>query len=218
MMVLLFYNEVTVPNMSDSDGDLKWCEQALNESLSEYPQGAWFLFLQGRLEFMRGNFDKAVDWYTKSWKSPNLRTEFHNLCFWELMWVHSVQEQWESALNYAETLAKQSNWSRTMYHYQQAATMIMMKNSKSDDKQKIHQLMTQVPIYKQRIAGKSVPMEKFLIKKSERYFAQKEYLVLPVYELLYLWNLFRILGKSQNHLMSVFKCIEEEEAFLKRSP
>ncbi|XP_058809441.1 tetratricopeptide repeat protein 39B-like [Phymastichus coffea] len=218
-MSLLFYNTVTVPNMSDSDGDLKWCDQALDEQLAVYPQGAWFLFLKGRLEFMKGNFKESVEWYTKSWESPNLRPEFHNLCFWELMWVHSVQRQWESALKYAEFLSKQSNWSRTIYFYQQAAIMLMMKpSSKSEEQMNVDKLMAQVPTYKQRIAGKSLPMEKFLIKKSERYFAQKKYLVLPIYELLYLWNCFRIIGKSQNDLLSVFKCIEEEEVFLKNNP
>lgn len=34
----------------------------------------------------------------------------------------------------------------------------------------IEQLMRDVPLYKQRIAGKSLPMEKFACKRAERYF------------------------------------------------
>lgn len=39
-------------------------------------------------------------------------------------------------------------------------------------------------------------MEKFCVKKCERFFAQGNTLVLPAIELLYLWNGFKILGKQ----------------------
>lgn len=78
--------------------------------------------------------------------------------------------------------------------------------------------MIQVPTHKQRIAGKSLPMEKFVIKKTERYFAQKKKLVLPVFELMYVWNLFKIVGKNESTLLSIFKTIEEEEVVLKSGP
>lgn len=71
--------------------------------------------------------------------------------------------------------------------------------------------MMQAPTFKQRIAGKSLPMEKFVIKKTERYFAQKKSLVLPIFELMYVWNLFRIVGKRQDLMLNMFKVIEEAE-------
>jgi hypothetical protein len=53
-----------------------------------YPQGVWFLFFKGRLEFMKGNIDEAISWYIKSWKSQNVWPQYHHLCFWELMWTN----------------------------------------------------------------------------------------------------------------------------------
>lgn len=70
---------------------------------------------------------------------------------------------------------------------------------------------SEVPQYKQRIAGKSLPMEKFTIKKADRFFAEKKSLVLPAIELMYLWNAFRILGKHFHLADNVFKLIEKSE-------
>ena len=46
-------------------------------------------------------------------------------------------------------------------------------------------LMRDIPSWKQKIAGKSLPMEKFAIRKSERFLDQNNKLVLPALELIY---------------------------------
>lgn len=68
-----------------------------------------------------------------------------------------------------------------------------------------------MPQYKQRIAGKSLPMEKFVIKKADRFFAEKRNLVLPAIELMYLWNVFKILGKHFQLADNIFKLIEDAQ-------
>lgn len=50
-------------------------------------------------------------------------------------------------------------------------------------------------------------MEKFAVKKAERYFNQNNNLVLPVIELMFLWNLFKIL-KYYHVANGLFKQIE----------
>lgn len=52
-----------------------------------HPTSAWFLFFQGRLDFVNGNIAKAAEWYQKSWKSQDKWPQFHHVCFWELMWT-----------------------------------------------------------------------------------------------------------------------------------
>ncbi|XP_012063013.1 PREDICTED: tetratricopeptide repeat protein 39B-like [Atta cephalotes] len=212
VMTLLSYNLIVCIVLSHSDGDLEWCEQVLEQELSLYPNGVWFLFFKGRLEFTRGNFEECIDWYIKSWKSQNVWPQFHHICYWELMWTHCSLQQWSNAATYATMLVNESNWSRTIYLYQKAAILLMQKPTIwSEEKQLVDNLMMLAPTYKQRIAGKSLPMEKFIISKTQRYFAQKKYLVLPVFELMYVWNLFRIVGKRQDLLLNIFKRIEEEE-------
>ncbi|KMQ96033.1 tetratricopeptide repeat protein 39b-like protein [Lasius niger] len=216
VMTLLSYNLIVTFVLSHSDGDLEWCEQVLQQELSLYPNGVWFLFFKGRLELARGNFEDCIDWYIKSWKSQNAWSQFHHLCYWELMWAHCSMQQWNKAVTYATMLTNESNWSRTIYLYQKAAILLMQKPpSGSEEKQLIDSLMMQAPTYKQRIAGKSLPMEKFVIKRTERYFAQKKNLILPVFELMYVWNLFRIIGKREDLMLNIFKRIEETERELK---
>lgn len=216
VMTLLSYNLIVTFVLSHSDGDLEWCEQVLQQELSLYPNGVWFLFFKGRLELTRGNFEECIDWYIKSWKSQNVWSQFHHLCYWELMWAHCSMQQWNKAIMYATMLVNESNWSRTIYLYQKAAILLMQKPpTGNEEKQLIDSLMMQVPTYKQRIAGKSLPMEKFVIKRTERYFAQKKNLILPIFELMYVWNLFRIIGKRQDLILNIFKRIEETERELK---
>ncbi|KAH0951255.1 hypothetical protein HN011_011384 [Eciton burchellii] len=214
VMILLSYNLIVTFVLSHSDGDLDWCEQVLQDELSLYSNGVWFLFFKARLEFTRGNLEECIEWYIKSWKSQSVWPQFHHLCFWELMWAHCMMQEWSKALAYATMLEEESNWSRTTYLYQKAAIMLMQ----TSDLWTVDNLMTKVPTFKQRIAGKSLPMEKFVIKKTERYFAQKHCLILPAFELMYVWNLFRIIGKRQDLILNIFKKIEEEEKEFHKMP
>lgn len=70
-------------------------------------------------------------------------------------------------------------------------------------------LFSDAPKYKQRIAGKSLPMEKFAVKKTERFFAQQRQLTLPCIELMYLWNTFKILGKHFTLGDNILKLIDK---------
>jgi tetratricopeptide (TPR) repeat protein len=209
LMTLLGYNLIVLYVLSHQEGDIKLSEEILEKQLKKHPHGVWFLFFKGRLEFMKGNLDLSVDWYKKSWKSQNLWPQFHHVCFWELLWVYFLNMNWKEALVYCTSLLEGSRWSRTIYSYQKAALMCMMKDElSSTDIVVIDNLMKDVPKYKQRIAGKSLPMEKFALKKAERYFEQNHNLVLPVMELMYIWNLFKAM-KNFNVASNVYKLTEK---------
>jgi len=82
-------------------------------------------------------------------------------------------------------------------------------NSRSNgaEKETIRNLLKEVPALKLRIAGKSIPMEKFCVMKADRYF-KKGRLPLAHYEVLYLWNGFNILGQDASLVKPVFNEIE----------
>lgn len=210
VMTLLGYHLMVMYVLSHTDGDLQTCDEILRNQLQLYPQGVWFLFFKGRLEFMKGNIDDSIDWYIKSWKSQNIWPQYHHICFWELMWTNSVKQEWREASMYANLLLQESRWSRTIYSYQRAAMLCMLGDDLSlDEETEIQNLMRDAPQWKQRIAGKSLPMEKFVVKKTERFFAQKKMLVLPAVELLYVWNLFKVLGKKRELIQNMYKIIEK---------
>jgi len=215
VMSLLGYHLMVVYSVGHSDGDLQICDEILRNQLQLYPEGVWFLFFKGRLEFMKGNIDDSINWYIKSWKSQNMWPQYHHICFWELMWTNSMKQEWREASMYANQLLQESRWSRTIYSYQRAALLCMLGDDLSIDEEiEIHNLMRDAPQWKQRIAGKSLPMEKFVVKKTERFFAQKKMLVLPALELLYVWNFFKILGKKRELIQNMYKIIEKALAKL----
>nr|CAH7740276.1 unnamed protein product [Callosobruchus chinensis] len=209
LMTLLGYNLIVMHVLSHTEGDLKICEEIIEKQLKKHSQGVWFLFFKGRLELTKGNLDKSEDFYKRSWKSQNLWPQFHHICFWELVWVHCLKTEWRQALEYCSLLLEKSKWSKCLYSYQKAVIMCMIKDELTrDQKLEIDTLMREVPKCKQRIAGKSLPMEKFAVKRAERYFNQNHTLLLPVIELMFLWNLFKVL-KNFSVASELYKLIEK---------
>ena len=66
-----------------------------------------------------------------------------------------------------------------------------------------------VPKWKQRIAGKSIPMEKFAIAKSKLFLEQGNNLILPSLELIYMWNGFRTLGSRYKTIEPLYILVEK---------
>ena len=52
-------------------------------------------------------------------------------------------------------------------------------------------------------------MEKFAISKANRFLEQGNYLVLPVLEIIYVWNQFDIFGKSEIMTKKVDEMIDQ---------
>ena len=123
--------------------------------------------------------------------------------------------RWDEASEFAGLLLRESRWSRTIYSYLRAASLLMVDPPADDSRQReVTLLMNTLPDFKQRIAGKSLPAEKFVIRKSRRFLAQGGRLLLPGYELLYLWNGFKILRKRRRLVEDVYTLVEHEMAAL----
>ncbi|KAK9497802.1 hypothetical protein O3M35_003724 [Rhynocoris fuscipes] len=207
VMTLLTYNLIVVYVLSHEEGDLQLANEILTHQLKLYPDGAWFLYFKGRLEFMKGNIADANEWYIKSWHSQNVWPQFHHLCYWELMWTNCLIQNWNEAALYASYLLKDSNWSKTIYGYQKMSALLMLDELSPAHQQELQFLVKSIPEWRQRFAGKSLPMEKFCVRRCERYTMQKKFLLLPAIELIYVWNYFKVLGKKWDMCQAVYKLI-----------
>lgn len=61
-------------------------------------------------------------------------------------------------------------------------------------------------------------MEKFAIKKAERYYSQDQNLILPIIELMYIWNSFKIIRGDFAAAERIFKLIERAQRKVNSSP
>ncbi|XP_055044464.2 tetratricopeptide repeat protein 39B [Misgurnus anguillicaudatus] len=220
VLTLLFYYTYVCLILGTGEGNLEEAEALLQPYIEKYPRGSIILFYTARIALLRGNFEKAVLKFQECIATQQQWRQIHHLCYWELMWSHSFQQQWGEAYRYADLLCKESRWSKAMYVYQKAAILSMM--SDEDVKktgESIVDLFRQVEGLKQRLAGKSIPTEKFAVRKARRYSLPVPVkLVIPALEMMYVWNGFTIVGKRADVTESLLITIERAEEQLNNDP
>ncbi|KAJ2954346.1 hypothetical protein O0L34_g2605 [Tuta absoluta] len=206
-LTLLGYHLV-ICHFIGAPGDLQVCEEILHKELQVYPDGVWFLVFKGRLELLRGMFQPAIVTYNRAIDSQDMWPQFRHLCYWEILWVNALMCEWRVAAEYANKLAEESSWSRTIYSYTRAAMLLQLPAPSAAERQQCADLMRNASYYKQRIAGKSLPMEKFMIRRCLRYSAQGGRLLLPGVELLCVWSMLPTLARHHTSAHHVLKLIE----------
>lgn len=76
-----------------------------------------FILVQTLLETTDVNLClKAREKYEECIASQQEWKQIHHLCYWELMWTHSYQQEWQQAYCYADLLCKESRWSKVKTH------------------------------------------------------------------------------------------------------
>lgn len=217
-LTLLAYHLV-ICHFIGAVGDLHVCEEILEKELMVYPDSMWFLIFKGRLELLKGMFRPAIDTYNRAIVSQDTWRQFRHMCYWEIMWVNGLMAQWREAAVYADKLIEESSWSKTIYSYTKAAMLLQLgERMTSSERLQCSDLLRNASYYKQRIAGKSLPMEKFMIRRCARYQAQGGQIILPAIELLCLWNMFHILAKNKQGAQNILKLIETTRDRLESGP
>uniref|UniRef100_A0A673NAX9 Tetratricopeptide repeat protein 39A n=1 Tax=Sinocyclocheilus rhinocerous TaxID=307959 RepID=A0A673NAX9_9TELE len=217
LLLLCFYTFLSfiLGNIERSKGNC--ASQALTWGLH---WGAIFLFFAGRAEEIKGNIDEAVALFEDGCKAQQAWKQFHHMCYWELMWCFTFKRHWKMAYFYADLLSQESRWSKAMYVYMKAAYLSMLPDTESrpfGDNEV--DLFRQVPTYKQKIAGKSPPTEKFAIRKARRYKASNPIrLPVPVLEMMYMWNGFSMISKQPELTEGMMETLLEAERTLQAAP
>ncbi|NXG15145.1 TT39B protein, partial [Grallaria varia] len=165
---LLVYHTYVSLILGTGEANLQEAESLLEPYLQKFPNGSIILFYAARIDILKGNFEKAQLRFQDCIAAQQEWKQIHHLCYWELMWCYTFQQDWLQAYRYADLLSRESRWSKAIYVFQKAAILCML----SEDEQ--------VDGLKQRIAGKSIPTEKFAVRKARRYASsQPVKLILP---------------------------------------
>ncbi|XP_044128185.1 tetratricopeptide repeat protein 39B [Bufo gargarizans] len=212
-LTLLFYHTYVSLILGTGEGNLEEAEALIEPYLKKFPNGCLIIFYAARIDVLKGNFEQAQASFQQCIAAQQEWRQIHHLCYWELMWCHSFQQDWLKAYHYADLLCKESKWSKAIYMYQKAAILSMLpEEAVQSTGEDLVALFRQVEGLKQRIAGKSIPTEKFAVRKSRRYSAANPVkLTLPALEMVYVWNGFTIVGKRSDLTESLLVTIEKAE-------
>uniref|UniRef100_A0A914KH43 Tetratricopeptide repeat protein 39B-like protein n=1 Tax=Meloidogyne incognita TaxID=6306 RepID=A0A914KH43_MELIC len=202
---ILFYQLIVVSFIGVERIDLGLCERIFTKLNGKYSKGAIILFLRARYRLLNGgHIDESVQLYWRSIRSQSEYKQFHHICHWELAITNIFLLHWTRAAWHANKLYEESKWSKSIYAYLLA---VCIEADKSGDTSKNNEavriLMSKVPENRIRIAGKSIPMEKFCEKRALRWLQmnnnkkdseETQKLFLPQFELIYLCSGFGLLN------------------------
>ncbi|KAA0714234.1 Tetratricopeptide repeat protein 39A [Triplophysa tibetana] len=219
-MLLLCYHTFMSFILGTGEGDVEDAEKLLQPYLKKYPKGSIFLFFAGRIEEIKGNIDAAIKRFEECCEAQQHWKQFHHMCYWELMWCFTYKRQWKMAYIYADLLSKENAWSKAMYAYMKGAYLSMMSREEcqpfSEDEVA---LFRQVPGLKQKIAGKSLPTEKFAIRKARRYNSENHIpLPAPPLEMMYIWNGYTVIGKHKDLTEGILETLNEAQQRIEQQP
>uniref|UniRef100_A0A8C7HWC0 Tetratricopeptide repeat protein 39B n=1 Tax=Oncorhynchus kisutch TaxID=8019 RepID=A0A8C7HWC0_ONCKI len=219
-LCLLMYHLYISVILGTGEANLEESDVLLEPYIEKFPNGALILFYQARIALLKGNFEFAQKKFLECIAAQQEWRQIHHLCYWELMWSYSFQQDWLEAYQYADLLCKESKWSQAVYMFQKASILSMMPEEEvKKTGENVEQLFRQVESLRLRIAGKSIPTEKFAAKKAQRYSAATPVtLVIPAVEMIYVWNGFTIIGKRPELTESILVTIEKAEEQLKNDP
>ncbi|KND04437.1 uncharacterized protein SPPG_00166 [Spizellomyces punctatus DAOM BR117] len=193
-LVLLGYHIILSSAVQLPDCDIPFAKEILSVSLKKYPDSFIFLALHGRLFQTEGKPSAAIAEYKRV---MNLQSDWRQLvhvCVWDSGICNGALGDWTEAANCYEVLFKESRWSKAIYRYMQAVYLYAIDEEKNRDT--VAAMLKEVPKLTQKIAGKSIPMEKFVSRKSRKFALQNNRLLLPHFEILYLWNGFDVIPQE----------------------
>jgi hypothetical protein len=188
-MALMLYHIILSKLIPLSDVNEEVSDRILAYSLNLYPNGVFFLFFSGRQLGARGQLVEAKSQYQKAIDMQKDWKQLQHMCYWELGLINLLQQDWQGSLDCYNTLYKESNWSKCVYTYLQAISLFTLASTKPEEEKKkllvqAGEMMIKVSSAKQKIAGKSIPLEKFVARKSRKFLAQNNRLLFPDLEAL----------------------------------
>lgn len=164
--------------------DIKMAQKILEWNLTHYPNGVFFLLAQGKLRVIRSQATLAIESYEAAVKAQSQYRSLHYVSFWELAICNLAIWRLDESLKYWKLLQAEATWSKACYSYGAAVCLLQLGGDENLKKAEV--LMKEIPSLVHKIAGKSIPLEKFVSRKARKFQQQKGRLLLPALEFSYL--------------------------------
>lgn len=198
--------------------DIPYVESVLKPWFTSYPESGVLAIAKARLEVIKGNIKDGVPLLEAALKIPLDWKNFYHVTYFELQMINGLLGDYRKALHYAEILYKENQWSKVSTSYGKAILLYSCSDVSDGERKELEQILRNLHTLKRKFSGKSNPIEKFFIRKADRYFAQNNSLVLPAYELLYVSNYMILLKGKTDILNGMLKNIEKAIADVKAKP
>ncbi|KAF9808167.1 hypothetical protein IEO21_07953 [Rhodonia placenta] len=183
MALLLFH--LVLSSITFDGVDIEMAQKILDYNVKRYPNGVFFLFGQGRMALCRGRPAEAIKYYTKAVEAQNQYRNMYHISHWEIAVANLALWDVSASLTYWRMLSDDATWSKATYTYGVAACLLQLGGD--EERAEAAKLMNKVPGMRQRIAGKSIPLEKFIARKARKFQDQGGRLALPALELAYIF-------------------------------
>ncbi|KAI0270398.1 hypothetical protein BC834DRAFT_511339 [Gloeopeniophorella convolvens] len=183
MTLLIFH--LFISSFTHDGVDVMMAQKIVDWNLERHPEGVFFLLAEGRLSLCRSQPARAIACYQKAMVVQSQYRNLHHISFWEMAVSNLALWRLEDSLKCWRSLQKESTWSKAVYAYGVAALLVQLGGE--TNQAEALKLMADVPKLRQRIAGKSIPLEKFVARKARKCEAQGR-LLLPALELAYIFQ------------------------------
>ncbi|XP_026889394.2 tetratricopeptide repeat protein 39B-like [Acinonyx jubatus] len=220
VLILVFYYTYIYVAIGAEKGHSSAVEDLFLIYLQKFPNCVILKFFQARFSMLKGNFENARLILEECIFIQNEWKQVHHLCYWELMWCHIFLRNWKQAHHYADLLSRNSRWSKAIYMYSKAMLLSLLpSDSVKSVSEDISSLFLKVGSLRIKILGTSVPIEKFIAEKGQRYGTTTGWFTAqPILEFIYAWSGFRVMSKKLDLISSWLSIIDKGEDLLRKNP
>lgn len=210
-LVLLMYHLVIASYLPVGKVDIALARAVLEYNLARYPTSVFFGFYEGRLFSTEAKPERAILSFQRAIDSQKEYVQLGHICRWDMALASLSLGDYAGVEECLGILASESNWSKAIYRY--GVAIALLEQGKDEDRAR--KMMDEVPSLTQKIAGKSIPLEKFVARRAKKFTDQGHRLTLGGLEFAYVLNSLghtprRVLhGK---HLATVDEALAQIEA------
>ncbi|PVV05114.1 hypothetical protein BB560_000369 [Smittium megazygosporum] len=202
-LVIIFYHTVMCPEGGFRDFDLDFAERLINYKLADFPNSMLLVYLYGKLLEHRRELRKAIHCHNRIIQQNahlnNIWHKFSHIGIWEKGVCEMALGNWMIAYQSFELLLHDNDWSKAVFSYCAAICLYERYLVSNNDEllEKVKSYLIELPSLKKKIAGKSLAIEKFVLRKGRKFFSQGCFLMRPGLEFLLVLNFFQKIGDNR---------------------